>query len=188
MSDTPPSISCRPANRTGVKTPGIAALAITASTAGPRESRSSRPLSTSVTMTCNATGMSSSRSASRWRVMTRRSLVLGTRWSLRPMKPANPVSGLAGNTMLRRRPLRTSASATAVSMVGGRDAMNAPLIAPTEVPTIRSGSMSRSNSACSMPTWIAPRLDPPDRTNARVIDRRRRQPIRPHAASRPPAP
>ena len=44
--------------------------------------------------------------------------------------------------------------------------MNAPFSAPAEVPTIRSGTIPRSYRARSMPTWIAPRLAPPERTKA----------------------
>jgi hypothetical protein len=44
--------------------------------------------------------------------------------------------------------------------------MNAPFIAPADVPTITSGLMPRSYRARSIPAWIAPRLAPPDRTNA----------------------
>src|SRR5215213_7913513 len=47
--------------------------------------------------------------------------------------------------------------------------MNAPLIAPTDVPTTMSGRMSRSIRARSIPTCIAPRLAPPERTNATLI-------------------
>src|SRR5262249_55064014 len=41
-----------------------------------------------------------------------------------------------------------------------------PLMDPTEVPTIRSASMPRSYRARTIPTWTAPRLAPPERTNA----------------------
>src|SRR4051812_36881546 len=44
--------------------------------------------------------------------------------------------------------------------------MNAPLSAPAEVPTITSGSTPRSYRASSIPTWIDPRLAPPESTNA----------------------
>ena len=48
-------------------------------------------------------------------------------------------------------------------------ANQAPLIAPTDVPVTRSGRMSCSASATIMPTWSAPWLAPPERTNARVM-------------------
>ena len=42
----------------------------------------------------------------------------------------------------------------------------APFTAPTEVPTMKSGSIPRSYKAPSIPTWIAPRAAPPERTKA----------------------
>src|SRR4051794_13450693 len=39
-------------------------------------------------------------------------------------------------------------------------------MAPTDVPTTRSGTMPRSARAASMPTWMAPRVAPPASTNA----------------------
>ena len=48
--------------------------------------------------------------------------------------------------------------------------MNAPLIAPTDVATIVPGTMPRSTSARSMPTWMAPRLAPPESTNVTGVD------------------
>src|SRR5215471_11297480 len=47
--------------------------------------------------------------------------------------------------------------------------MNAALSAPADVPTRRSGSILRAARAWSIPTWTAPRLPPPDNTNAVVI-------------------
>src|SRR3954464_15095963 len=46
--------------------------------------------------------------------------------------------------------------------------MYAAFRAPTEVPITRSGTMPRSAKAWSIPTWTAPRLPPPERTNAVV--------------------
>ncbi len=39
-------------------------------------------------------------------------------------------------------------------------------MAPTDAPKTRSARMSRAMSSWSMPTWTAPRLPPPARTNA----------------------
>ena len=50
----------------------------------------------------------------------------------------------------------------------GSRATIAPLRAPTEVPSTRSGVMPRSNRACSMPTSTAPSTPPPPSTNAVV--------------------
>ena len=55
----------------------------------------------------------------------------------------------------------------------GSAAMAAPFSAPTEQPTTRSGRMSRSTSACSIPTCSAPRLPPPLSTKAVRGGRRR---------------
>src|SRR5882724_8647477 len=44
--------------------------------------------------------------------------------------------------------------------------MPAPLSAPAEVPTTTSGTIPRSRSARSIPTWLTPWFPPPDSTNA----------------------
>jgi hypothetical protein len=59
-------------------------------------------------------------------------------------EPSSPLNGSSGNTLPRRRPRQTSPSSSAVATVCGRDAMNAPLSAPADVPTITSGRMPRS--------------------------------------------
>ena len=61
----------------------------------------------------------------------------------RPEEGEKPVNGLSGKTFPLPTPRQISASSSAVAGVGGREAMNAPLSAPTEVPTIRSGITSR---------------------------------------------
>ena len=62
----------------------------------------------------------------------------------------------AGELVDRARDVPWAATKTALS-------------APADVPTSRSGVMCRSPRACSMPTWTAPRLPPPDRTKAVVM-------------------
>src|SRR5689334_15373870 len=62
---------------------------------------------------------------------------------------------------------QSSASRSMTASVGSR-ATIAPLRAPTDVPRTRSGWMSRSNSARSMPTSAAPSTPPPPSTNAVV--------------------
>ena len=42
-------------------------------------------------------------------------------------------------------------------------------VAPTDDPTIRSGRMFCSSSTWVIPTWMAPRVAPPERTNAVVM-------------------
>src|SRR5690348_2449705 len=51
----------------------------------------------------------------------------------------------------------------------GSQAKKAPFNAPTEAPITTSGEKPARLSACSMPTWTAPRLPPPLSTNAVLI-------------------
>ena len=67
-----------------------------------------------------------------------------------------------------RRPCHSSVSRSITAGVGSR-ATIAPFRAPTLVPSTRSGVMSRSNSARSMPTSAAPSTPPPPSTNAVVM-------------------
>ncbi len=60
--------------------------------------------------------------------------------------------------------------ASRMAAPSGSAATNAPLSAPMEVPTTRSGRMPASASARSMPTSWAPSRPPPPSTNAVVID------------------
>src|SRR4051794_4855579 len=73
---------------------------------------------------------------------------------------------LSGKTSCRSRSRHTRPSSAAVCGDWSRDATKAALSAPTEVPTRKSGVMPRSYSASSIPTCSAPRLAPPERTNA----------------------
>ena len=169
----PPSINARPSQATGGKTTGIAALARTASSAGPRERRQLlagehvdgddvkldrhllKPLVRGVL------GDQTAQARSEHEVIARseeaEQAVERTKRKHLPAPDAAPDLGqLVGclNSL-------------------GRDAMNAPLIAPTEVPTIRSGTMPRSYSARNIPTCTAPRLAPPESTNATRSERER---------------
>lgn len=85
-----------------------------------------------------------------------------------PRNPASPVSGRVGNTSACESDRHRSASAVIPARSGG-DAIQPPLTAPTDVPTISSGAMPASARPRSMPTWIEPRLAPPESTNAAVI-------------------
>ena len=58
-------------------------------------------------------------------------------------------------------------SRSMTAIVGSR-ATRAPLRAPTDVPSTRSGVISRSNRARSIPTSTAPSTPPPPSTNAVV--------------------
>ena len=66
------------------------------------------------------------------------------------------------------RPATGRSAARSPPSVGSRATM-APLSAPTLVPSTRSGMISRSNSARSMPTSTAPSTPPPPSTNAVVM-------------------
>ena len=70
---TPPSMYATPSISTGSNTAGSAALASTESTAGPDDSSTSRPVSTSTATTCSGIGASSSRSNVTWRSISDRS-------------------------------------------------------------------------------------------------------------------
>src|SRR5690348_489200 len=69
---------------------------------------------------------------------------------------------------LRRRLRQRFASRSTPDGVGSQ-AKKAPFNAPTEAPITTSGEKSARLSACSMPTWTAPRLPPPLSTNAVLI-------------------
>src|SRR5205807_2253869 len=99
------------------------------------------------------------------RSMTARRPAFEITWLVRPSRPRAPAHGLRGNMSWRRSPIQMAASSLVPSR-WGCPATHAALTAPAEVPTSRSGVIPSSNRACSMPTWIAPRLPPPDRTNA----------------------
>ena len=59
------------------------------------------------------------------------------------------------NTSLRSMSSQVEASRCAAA-TDGSDAIAAPLIAPTDVPTTRSGTIPRSSSARSIPASCAP--------------------------------
>ena len=162
---TPPSMWARPSMVTGGSTPGMAAEARIVSAATPWESSTPAPVRRSVATTWKGTGASCRFSKRRCSASSRRSPLLATRWSLRPAKPSSPRSGCAGNTSVRRSVRHTVAS----SCRGASAATQAPLRAPTEAPMTRSARSPASARAVSMPTCVAPRLAPPESTNAVVI-------------------
>ena len=63
----------------------------------------------------------------------------------------------------------SSVSRSITAGVGSR-ATIAPFSAPTLVPSTRSGAISTSNSARSIPTSAAPSTPPPPSTNAVVME------------------
>ena len=74
------------------------------------------------------------------------------------------LSSVPLNARCREAPCQSSLSRSAEP--AGSAATNAPLIAPTEVPTTTSGLIPASVSAHSMPTSCAPITPPPPSTNA----------------------
>jgi hypothetical protein len=95
-----------------------------------------------------------------------------TRWAARPHSFSLKASRSSSPCHIRAsRPAAPAGSA----------ATNAPLIAPIEVPTTRSGRTPASESARSMPTSCAPSSPPPPSTKAVVI----RPPAQPRLMTRP---
>ena len=135
----------------------------------PRVSATSRPEVTSVATTHNGIGASSSRSKRTLRATIDRSLSGGTRDSRRPRKPSSPRSGRKGKTSRVRSDAQTAARSSSRAR-SASPATQAALSAPADAPNTRSGRMPRSARACSIPTWIAPWLAPPESTNAVVTD------------------
>ena len=169
MSASPPSTSVRPSRRTGGSTAGMALLARTALTVSPSESSTSSPDSRSVVTRWTGIGASSRPAKPTCRRTRRSSPVSAHRASRAPASASIICGARSGKTSSRR-------SAAHVAASRSRDAGDIPcaatktaLSAPAEVPTSRSGVTPRSPSACSMPTWTAPRLPPPERTKAVVI-------------------
>src|SRR5690348_15104874 len=143
----------------------MAQLARRVGTAGPDVKIVARPVFKSVTTTCSGTSASSSRWYGMWASRIARRLSLAMKWLVRPSKPAALWIGFRGKTSCRRSPSQISLSSSMPSALG-RPATQAALTAPTEVPTRRSGAMRLSKRAFSIPTWTAPRLPPPEKTNA----------------------
>ena len=139
-----------------------------ASAADPVQSATSLPSRTSVTTTYSGTGASSSRSNRRFERISACRRPASTRLERFPRKPARPSPSRTGNTSPRRNDSQSSASSPTPSSAVA-PASQPALMAPTLAPTSRSGRTPPSPSARSMPTWTAPRLAPPDRTNAVVM-------------------
>src|SRR6185312_10464209 len=154
--------------RTGGKAAGIAQLASTASTAGPSERRTVAPCRRSVATTC--TGIAASRRSryGRWRSRSVRSPQGSTIARRRAKKPAR-LRHVMGNTSERRSP-RHRASRRSTPAASGAPAKYAPLIAPAEEPTTKSGRTPWATRPRSIPAWTAPKLPPPAKTNAVAIE------------------
>ena len=156
----PPSAPARP-RRGSPRSPGRRRHA-------PWDRRTSSPVTTSTATTCSGIGSSSSSSCSTWRAIRRRRPDVRDEMVARPEEAEQPGDRVEREDLPAAQIAPDAARASAVATVWGRDAMNAPFMAPAEVPTMRSGAMPRSYSARNIPTWMAPRLAPPESTNAIV--------------------
>lgn len=87
------------------------------------------------------------------------------RWLRRARRWKAIVSGFFGKMSLVWIPSQILLSSS-IPWGSGRKARNAPLRAPTLVPTIKDGRKPRWTSEQRTPTWSAPKLAPPLRTRA----------------------
>ena len=99
--------------------------------------------------------------------MSARSRADEMRWSLLPRIASRLLMGDSGKTSAFRRRSQVRSSCVTPSELGAA-AKYAALMAPTDAPMTRSGTMLFRVSAFSMPTCTAPRLPPPASTNAVV--------------------
>jgi hypothetical protein len=148
---------------------GIDDEASTASTSGPRSNQTSSARVTSVATQQNGTGSSS-------KVVTvsarHRNAWMLRPWSTDSLRRASASVGRRPRgTIDRASVVRHRWSIRSTPRGVGSPAIAAPLIAPIEQPTIRSGRTPWSSRARSIPTWDEPRLAPLERTKA-VVTRR----------------
>ena len=107
-----------PSISTGSKTAGSAALASTDSTAGPDDSNTSRPVSTSTATTCSGIGASSSRANGTWRSINERSGPRVERSSAAGRRTrADPGAGRAGTRRCGAAP-STPVARSSIGRVG----------------------------------------------------------------------
>ena len=144
---------------------GTALLARSAFVASPELSMTASPVPNAVATTVSGIGASSRRLKVRNDSRIRRMDEESKRWRGRPRNPPTSVPRSTPRTSLRRREDQRRAI-SAMPGRSGRLAKNAPLMAPTDVPTIIPGRSPLSTRAYIIPTWIAPRLPPPLSTNA----------------------
>src|ERR1700730_7479625 len=137
-----------------------------ASTAGPDESCTEAPLSTSVAARCTGIAAFSSSRYGRWRSMRRRRARGSTKDADLKSKPTS-WRNVTAKTSRRLSPRQMLSSRATPSAVGS-PAKYAPLRAPTDEPTTKSGLTPWATNSRSIPTWIAPKLPPPASTNAVV--------------------
>jgi len=140
---------------------------MTAGTTGPLLNQRAAAASMLAATQWNGSSRSAKSGPGSSRSSSRRSGSGECRWvPERSSRIARPHS-VSLNASRRSSPRHFSPSRAAAP--AGSAAMKAPLIAPTEVPTTRSGRMPASDSARSMPTSCAPSRPPPPSTNAVVM-------------------
>ena len=135
--------------------PGTAALASTASTSAPAVNQCSAALSIEAATHSKRTGRSSISGIGRASVIVARSASLPCRCVPRAGERGQPVQERAAEHV-GALDVRPGLLQTLDHRDVGSLATAAPLIAPTLVPTTRSGVTSRSSSARSIPTSLAP--------------------------------
>src|SRR5271156_3665271 len=143
--------------------PGMAELASSAGSSRPSRSTCGRAVAMSVVIAANGRARSAKvRSAPMNSPMTLASPVLGNRCVLVCCRVRAWASSPPGKT--RSRDNRAHRCDSRLAALLGSMASSTPLSEPTDVPATMSGGTSRSPSACSIPTWTAPRLPPPPST------------------------
>jgi hypothetical protein len=152
--DRPPSTSQTPSRHTGVKMPGIAIDARTASMTGPSCSQISRPVSSSAATAANGSGSA---------LISRPSEPTGEHLDhlLAPQQAArHPHVQQAHHCLPRKR--RDPVFEPIEIAVG----VHAPTSAPIDVPQTTSGRIPASSNARTAPMCAQPRAAPPPRTRA----------------------
>ena len=144
----------------------MAALASTPVTRGPVETVTVWPLSRSAAIRRRGILASSRVAIPAQSVTSARSRSGDVTAGLRPRIPRRAARTSTGKTSRRLRLPQTSARPARDPGDVPCAPTHAAFIAPADVPTSRSGSMPWAERACSIPTWTAPRLPPPESTKA----------------------
>src|SRR5487761_1436887 len=161
---SPPSKKCSPSTSTGGSSPGTAHEASTAGTSGPALNQCALARSMLAATQCSGTTRSAKSAAGSASASMRRNGSISCRCVPDLASRVARPSSVPLNARCRWAPCQSSPSRSAAP--AGSAATNAPLIAPTEVPTTTSGTMPASARARSMPTSCAPSTPPPPSTNA----------------------
>ncbi len=182
---SPPSPRMRPSTSSGENTPGTDMLARSAAARSPWSITTGCPVSMSVATARNGVGSPSN--VARWRVgrVYRRSSISRSRVDTAPVgrrnspsrKPSSSTGESSKSSSLRRCESSCRGSRRSNTLPQSMDrisrsssaelmplAYRPPMMAPMEVPTIRSTGTRASSSTLSTPTCAMPRAPPPDST------------------------